>query len=143
MISINRTQYAWSSLSFEVLGKTVVGIKAIKYLDEQEMENVYGAGNYPVGQAIGAVSYEGSLTLLQAEVQELVALVPTGRIQDIPAFDITVAFVAGTRRHKHILRSCKFKSNGVDSSQGDMEIEVEIPLLIGFIQFGEAGGSGL
>lgn len=134
---INGQQYSWASITINIYGKPLTTIRAINYTDAEEMENVYGAGKLPIGQSFGNITFEGSITLLLSEAQTLADLSPSKRIQDLPAFEATVTYLAAGRQVKHVLRSCKFMSMGVDAAQGDMNIEIEIPLLIGFIQWGD------
>jgi hypothetical protein len=133
---INGQSYSWSRIEFNILGATVAGITAIKYEDKQEMQNNFGAGNRPVSRGYGKIECEGSVTLEMAEVEALQSVSKTGRLQDIPEFDIIVAYVpeSGPKR-THKLRNCRFKENKREIKTGDMTIEVEIPLMLSHIDW--------
>lgn len=135
---VNGQTYGWTDLDVVILGRRIVGIQAINYTDEQEMESIYGAGNKPIGIGRGPITFEGSITLLKSEVEALQAAVPlSGRIQEIPPFDIVVHYNTGVggKIANHILKGCKFKSNARNIEQGATSIPVELQLLISDIQY--------
>lgn len=132
---INGEAYSWSQITVNILNTPIAGISAISYSDNQEMQNNYGAGNYPVTQGVGKIEFEGSMTLHKEELEALQSAVSTGRLQDIPAFDVVISFIpiGGQNIKTHTLKFCKFKNNGRELSQGDMMFEQQIDLLIGNI----------
>lgn len=133
---INGTAYSWSQIVFNILGTPIAGITAIDYKDAEEMEDHYGAGNRPVQRAYGKIECTGSITLHMTEVEALQNIVPSGRLQDIPEFDIVISFLpTGGKIVNHTLKNVKFKENGRDMARDSMEIEVEIPLQISHINW--------
>lgn len=134
-LRINGAIYGWSSVTVNILGVSVVGIQGIEYKDTEETDPVYGAGKAPVGVGVGNVKFEGKITLLMNEVEALIKVSTTGRLQDIPLFDITVSYLQGTAVMTHKLRGCKFTENAVNVKQGDKMIAVECPLFISFIEW--------
>lgn len=133
---INGVAYTWSQIKLNLLGREVVGITAIDYSDKQEMQDNYGAGNYVVSRGIGKVMCEASITLEAAEVEALQFASPTGRIQDIPEFDIPISYINGDDElATHVLHNCRMKENKRSAKSGDMTIEVEIPLLVSHISW--------
>lgn len=133
---INGEAYNWSQIALVILGVRVAGITAISYSDEQAMEDYFGAGTRPVSRGYGNITSQGSITLYAEEVERLQDVAPNGRIQDIAEFDIPVTFIPknGIPR-THTLRNCRFKNNGRDVSQGDMSIEIELPLQVSHIEW--------
>jgi hypothetical protein len=128
---VNGTAYSWSQITVNILGIPVAGVTGVSYTEEQEMQDNYGAGNRPVSRGYGNITTEGSVTLHMEEVEALQAAVTTGRLQDIPEFDIVVAFLPeGGVITTHTLKNCRFKTNGRDLEQNQMAIEVEIDLQI-------------
>ncbi|ENA1765443.1 hypothetical protein ABF173_002587, partial [Flavobacterium psychrophilum] len=41
---INGREYGWADIVVNISATPIVGIRAIKYEEEQEKENIYGAG---------------------------------------------------------------------------------------------------
>lgn len=130
----------WNSITVNLLGRDVEGITTLKYDDTVSIENVYGAGRYPIGYSEGNYEATASLTLYKEELNALVSsLPPNTRLQDIAEFDITVVYEMkdGTvKRDK--LRNCKITNNGVDVAQSDGSIATELTLRCSHIDWGVA-----
>lgn len=134
-LNINGHVYGWNDVTAIVAGVPIVGITAISYKDEQVIENVYGAGKFPIGEGTGQVTFDGSITLLKEEVEALVNGIGSRRLQDYAAFPIIVQFMpeGGTNIVTNVLKNVRFKSNGVDVKKNDTSVEVQIPLKVGGI----------
>lgn len=136
MSLINGTGYSWSTVGVNILGVKPVGITAISYKDKQDVQQNYGIGTEPVSRSRGKVEYEASITMHKVEVEALQQASPTGRIQDIPPFDIVVSFLPeGGKIVTHTLHNAQFTENGRDVKQGDMEIPIDLPLIISGISY--------
>lgn len=133
---INGKSYEWSDIVVNVLGTPIVGITSIEYEEKQGMENIYGAGRFPVSRGYGKVEPTAKITLLMEELENLQTIAPLGRIQDIPEFDIVVMYLdpANVTR-KHVLKNVRFMNNKRSSASGDTSIPVELELIISHIQY--------
>lgn len=133
---INGKSYEWADIVVNILGVPVVGITSIEYEEKQGMENIYGAGRFPVSRGYGKVEPTAKITLLMEEVQAIMSVAPLGRIQDIPEFDISVVYIdAALTTVKHKLRNVRFMNNPRTSSSGDTSIPVEIDLIISHVEW--------
>jgi hypothetical protein len=131
---INGTAYSWSQIDLRLFNTPVAGVTAISYEDTQEIEDNKGAGNRPVSRGYGSIECKGSITLEMAEVEALQAASSSGRLQDIPEFDIPISFLPlGGVIRQHTLHNCRFKANKRDMKQGDMNVLVELELMISHI----------
>jgi hypothetical protein len=133
---INGKSYEWSDITCNILGVPVVGITSIEYGDTQDMQNIYGAGRMPVSRGYGKIEPNAKITLLMEEVEAIQAAAPLGRLQDVPEFDIVVAFTDAalvTRIHK--IRNVRFKGNARNTNQGDASIPVELELIPSHIEW--------
>ena len=131
---INGRTYDYASIIVNIMSVPVAGIPAIEYSDEQEIEDNYGAGTMPVNRGFGKYKATAKLTLFMEEVEAITALAINGRLQDIPEFDIIVAYVnSGNVPVTHKLRNCRFKSNNRKAKSGDTKIEVELDLIVSHI----------
>lgn len=132
---INGEAYSWSQIVISIGQTEVYGVKKITYTDSQEMQNNYGRGKYPVSRGRGKYTAEASITLHMTELEALQQASPTGRLQDL-IFDITVAYIPeGGTIVKHKIKSCQPLNNARDVSEGDMEIETEISLIVAIIDW--------
>lgn len=130
------TVQGWNNITLNLLGRDVEGITQIAYDDTQTKENVYGAGNMPIGRSRSNYEPTASVTLLKEEVDALKRSLPRGkRIQDIAPFDIVVKYeVEGVIMHD-VIRNVEFTNNGVDVSQGDGSIAIEFELIVSHIDW--------
>jgi hypothetical protein len=128
---INGQEYSWSSVTANIAGVPETGITAIEYADKQKVENIYGAGQSPVGRGYGRIEASAKVTLLLSAVEKLREVSATGRLQDLPAFDIVVCFVAPDNRKiiKHVIKNCQFSENAMSAKEGDTKFEVTLPLV--------------
>lgn len=117
------TMVGWHKVTARLLGRDLVGVRKIAYSDETEIENEYGVGQMPVGESEGNYKAEASIEITIEEALLLQRALPPGkRLQDIPAFDITVAYEYQGQIITDRLRNCRFMGRGVDVSQGDKTI---------------------
>lgn len=131
---INGQEYSWSQIEVRIFDTLIAGITAIDYEDEQEMQDNYGAGKYPVSRGYGAIKTKASMTLFSNEVEALQNATPSGRLQDIPEFDVIVNYLPeGGTPITHIINNCRFKKNSRKTKQGDMSIPVELELIASHI----------
>lgn len=70
-MKINNTEYAYGDIEVTLFGQPVMGLTGISYKSSQATDYVRGAGNEPQGIQKGQKSYEGTLTILQSELEAL------------------------------------------------------------------------
>jgi len=136
---INGVEYSWADIACMIAGVPVTGITAIKYDDDQEVVNNYGAGRYPVSRSKGRITASASISLYTSEIVAIQEKSVNGRLQDIPAFDIIVSYIptdGGKIIHDKI-RNCQFKKNLRDWSEGDTGKSVELELVPSHIEWGK------
>jgi light-regulated signal transduction histidine kinase (bacteriophytochrome) len=94
----NSKQYAWSNVQAVMLGRIVTGLRGVEYKTSREKEPVYGAGDEPQGIQFGNKKYEGTITILQSELEALARFAKTNGFDDITdvEFDLVVAYVPQT-----------------------------------------------
>lgn len=131
------TMQGWNSVIINILGRDVVGVTAIKYLDSEAKENVYGAGKYPIGRSRGNYEPEASITLYKEEIDGIKAALPVGvRLQDIAPFDIVVQYTTEDGIIlKDVIRNVEFTNDGVELEQNGGSITTELELIISHILY--------
>lgn len=133
---INGQSYSWGDVVCNMGGVPATGITAIEYADDQDIEDHYGAGRYPVARGYGRIKCSAKITLLKGEVEALMSQAPNGRIQQIAPFDIVVAYLPDSGPIvKHVLKNCQFKKNERKLKEGDMKTEVELEMVISHIKW--------
>lgn len=133
---VNGVTYSYANIILNILGSTPAGVTAIEYSDMQEIEDNMGLGSYPVNRGYGNIKAEGKVTLYMEEVEALTNAAPARRLQNIPEFDIVVAYVSANNIPvTHKLRNVRFKGNNRRPKVGDKKIEVELELIISHIDW--------
>ena len=133
---INGKSYEWNDITLNIMNVPIAGVTAIDYSDKQDMQNIWGAGRFAVSRGYGKYEASAKITLLMEEVEGLMLSAPLGRLQDIPEFDIIVAYTdSALMPHKHKLRNCRFTDNKRSVGTGDQSIPVEMELIISHIEW--------
>lgn len=137
-VFINGVQPSWASVKVNMLGRTVTGVKALNYSDDQDKENIYGAGNRPIARGEGNFNPEASIELLEFETRAILAALPVGdTLQDIPPFDIVVTFKPKNSPllRTDIIKNAQFRTNGMSLEQGAAEMSNSHELIISHVEF--------
>lgn len=134
---INGVEPSWANLKVSISGFTESAITAINYEDDQVIENIYGAGQQPVGRGYGNITSKASMTMHRSAVEAMRKSSGTGRLQDIAPFDIVVCFIPinGSTIITHKIRNCQFLKDGLNLKQGDTKEEVVLDMLPSHIEF--------
>lgn len=127
----------WNQITCSMLGRDVEGIAAIKYDDSTKKENVYGAGQYPIGRSAGNYEANCAITLFKEEADAIQKALPKGRrLQDIAPFDIDIEYQTATGViMKDRIRNCEFTNRAIDMKQNDGTIATEYALIVSHIEW--------
>lgn len=133
---VNGEVVGWADIVVSIAGVPVTGITGVEYEDDQEVNAVYGAGRYPVGYGKGRITCKGKITLLQEEVVSIQRQAPSGRLQDIAPFNITVSYLpANGMIVTDKLRNCLFSKNSRSWKEGDAKQEIDLDLIMSHIEW--------
>lgn len=126
----------WNEIKLNLLGRDVEGITEIEYDDELEIENIYGAGRMPIGEGEGNYNAKASITLMIEEQLGILESLPPGkRIQDIPAFPISVTYEVNGKVFKDRIKNVRIKNNGRAVKQNDKTIAFKYDLKVSHISW--------
>jgi hypothetical protein len=132
MATFNSAEYGWADVEIFMLGRKLVGARGLKYKPSQEKDVIYAAGNEPRGIGRGNKKYEGTLTLLQSEVQALEQAAGQGNdIMDLRNINITVAYAPkdGGVISTDIIEFVEFTESEKGLMQGDKFGEIALPFI--------------
>ena len=59
---VNGELVGWADIVVAIAGVPVTGITGIEYNDEQQVDQKYGAGRYPVGYSKGRITCTGKIS---------------------------------------------------------------------------------
>lgn len=132
---INGREYGWGDIQFNMGGPAIVGIRGIDYSEEQEKENVYGAGRNPVSRGYGRVKPTASITLLGHAVFALQKQAPEGKLHKIAPFDIVVSYQPDNAPLViHHIKNVEFTKTEFSWKEGDKFKEIKFDLIVGAIK---------
>lgn len=123
-------EYEYSDIRVIVGGRDLAKLRAIEYTSKQEKELLYARGCKPHSVQRGNKSYEGSLTVLQSEVETL-ELSSGGDILDVQ-MDIMVTYgnpSKGDVLQTDYLKGCEFTEVPKGMKQGDKFSEHALPFV--------------
>lgn len=139
-MAINGEEYGWQDIKIIMLGRPVAGVLEISYEVEREKKNVYAIGSKPIARARGVKKYTGKIKVLQSELQALQTASGINRdLTDIGMFSIVAMYVPNGSVGIPVtdtLNDCEFTKVPKGMKQGDLNMEVELELIIGDIEFG-------
>jgi hypothetical protein len=130
-INLNGKEFSWADIVFAFLGRSVEGVVAMKYGVKRERKFIRGVGNKPVAYANGSPDCNGSITVLQSEMEAITAAALAGGYEDltaIPPFDIIIQYLdASNIMVKDIIKNVLATEWEKASKQGNLNMEVELP----------------
>ena len=134
---INGVRHSWASIRINMLGRTVTGVAKIDYDDNQNYENIYGAGTMPSHRGKGNYEAKASIELYAFEVVGIQQAAGGQRITDIPPFDIVVVYkpTGSDGLVTDIIRNVQIKTNVRSVGQGETNIKVPLELIVSDIKW--------
>jgi hypothetical protein len=130
------TLVGWNNIKVNMFGRDLEGITELEYDDEQEMSNEFGAGNFPIGQAVGNYNAKAGITVYAEELIALQESLPEGkRLQDIPPFDIIVQYEYGEVKMKDVIKNCRMMKNGRSAKNNEGKMTFKVDLLTSHIEW--------
>lgn len=136
--AFNSEEYGFVDLQVLMLGRPIVGLRGIRYKEMQEKKNTHGSGRKPIARTRGAIDYEGSVKILLSELRALLQSQGNGAsIVGIKPFDVVATYApkVGDVITTDRLAYVEFTECEVKVDQGDTEVVIELPIIIGDIQW--------
>lgn len=126
----NSRQYEFADLTLFLGNRDVTGFRSIKYTEKQEKEPLYGKGNKPLSIQKGNKSYEGSIGVLQSELEAL-EVAGGGSILDL---ELTAVVSYGNPTKGDMVKTdsligVQFTEASRELKQGDKFMEIELPIV--------------
>jgi len=130
MATFSSKQYSWCNLSIALGGRILEGVQAVEYTVTKEKEFLYGRGCKPHEIVTGPVSYAGTISVWQSELE---AMTRDAKDKDITKmrFDVVVTYVPedGGQIVTDILEGVEFTEVKKGLAQGAKNMIVELPII--------------
>lgn len=130
MDTFNSKEYEWADLTIVMAGRIVTGARSMKYSKKQEKEALYAKGNKPHSIQRGNKSYDGTVGLLQSEL-EAVERAAGGDLLDA-SMNIIVSYgnpSKGDVIHTDLIEGLEFTEVPKGMAQGDKFADIELPFI--------------
>ena len=124
-------QYEYADITLMLGGKDITGVRGIQYAAKQEKELVYGKGSEPISIQKGNRSYEGTLTLLQSELE---TLIKNSKDRSILSLQLDAEISYGNSNAGDVmivdsLQAIQFTEEPKEMKQGDKFMEISLPFI--------------
>lgn len=130
-MAFDSREYEFSDITLVLGGKDITGIRGVKYTAKQEKELVYGKGALPRKIQKGNIAYEGEFTVLQSELETLIANSKDRSILSLQ-LDAVVAYgnpSNGDTLIVDVLQGCQFTEETKELKTGDKFAEITLPFI--------------
>ena len=119
------------NINVVVLGRTLTGLRGIEYTPKMNKELLYGAGVNPKAIQSGRREYEGTLTVLQSELEALNRAAKEAGYTDCLdlEFDIVVTYVSDGVISTDIVRCASITEYPKGMKEGDLYSEHALPFI--------------
>ncbi len=134
----NSYEYSYSNLDVFLRGRSVAGLRGIKYKASQDKEVIHARGNEPHSIQRGNKSYEGEITIVQSELEALIREAGKGKdVTDLRALSFIVTYrpEEGLQLVTDEIQFAEIKEFEKGMKQGDKFMEITLPFIALKINF--------
>lgn len=131
MGTFNSKEYSYCDMAVTVLGRPIAGLHSLEYTTKKSKEALYGAGVNPKAIQHGRREYEGTLTVLQSELEALNrSAKENGSVDCLDLeFDIVVTYANGGVLTTDIIRCASITEFPKGMKEGDLNSEHALPFI--------------
>lgn len=130
--------FSWSEYRLFMGGRFVTGIQGFKYKRSREIEAIYAEGDEAVDEGFGNKANEGEITILQAELEAIIAASPDNDPFKLPKITIVHSYTPVNsvgRVVVDVCERCYFKEIEKAMEQGQTYMKITTPMYIGKIKY--------
>jgi hypothetical protein len=123
-------EYEWGDITAMIGGRDTLGLRAIKYEEDPEMEAIFAKGRFAHSIQFGNIKYAGEIAMLQSDYLAL-RQSGNGSLKNITA-NILVSYGNPSELSAIVtdkLEGVRFGKVEMGMKQGDKFMEVTVPFL--------------
>ena len=130
-MTFNSKEYSYCDVQATVLGRPLTGLRGIESTAKKAKEAVFGAGVNPKSIQHGRREYEGTLTVLQSELEALNRSAKESGCVDCLdlEFDIVVTYANAGVIATDIIRCASITEFPKGMKEGDLNSEHALPFI--------------
>ena len=123
-------------MTVQIGSRVLTGVQSIRYKRSQEKGFVYGKGDKPLSIQRGNYAFEGSIKVLQSELETLIAGAPNKDLMALRGLTISIGYEneAGDSVVDNIV-GAEFNDVEKMMDQGKQFMEVELAILFLDVQY--------
>ncbi len=135
MVYANGKSYSYSQMRAAALGGLIHGITEINWQTEQPKQNEHGMGPEPVARSYGVETTNGTITLSMNAMEKLRTIAPDGKLNRIPAFDLTFSYGNLQGVKTHIIKDMEFTTDGGGGDVGTARLTKQLNFIAGEVVY--------
>ena len=130
-MAFNSREYSYCDVQATILGRPLTGLRGIEYTAKKSKEALFGAGVNPKSIQHGRREYEGTLTVLQSEMEALNRAAKEAGYTDCLdlEFDIVVTYTSGETVTTDIIRCASITEFPKGMKEGDLNSVHALPFI--------------
>ena len=130
-MAFNSREYSYCDVQATILGRPLTGLRGIEYTAKKSKEALFGAGVNPKSIQHGRREYEGTITVLQSEMEALNRAAKEAGYTDCLdlEFDIVVTYTSGETVTTDIIRCASITEFPKGMKEGDLNSEHALPFI--------------
>ncbi len=125
-------EFEFRHVDLVIAGKSINGLRGIKYMTKTEKERLYGRGNKAIAIQSGNEACEGEVKFLQWEIEALIAAIKAKdaslKLTDV-SFDMVVSYQAANKVIVDVIHKAEFEGYEKGFDQGDKFMEISMKFL--------------
>lgn len=127
----NYKEYSYTDMQVVLNGRTIGGLRGMEYTAKKAKEVLFGAGEMPRAIQHGKREYEGTLTVLQSELDALNRAAQAAGYKDLLdlEMDIIVTYGSNGVLSTDIVRCASISEFPKGMKEGDMNSEHALPFV--------------
>lgn len=129
MPAFNTRNYAWKDCEIRLAGKLLTSVDGVSWTTKQAKEAIFGKGVNALAIKKGNITVEGSITLLQDELEQLLDFSADQSALSLENLDLQVAFEDDGVMVRYSIIGVSFTEEPHDIKQGDMVSRSALPFL--------------
>lgn len=126
---INTRNYAWKDCEIRLAGNLLSAVEGVAWNHKQEKEAIYGKGTKAMGIQNGNEIVDGSLSLLQDELERILDGAPDGKMINLDNIDLQVAFEKNGVIVRYSILGVSFTEEPHEIKQNDKVGRCQVPFL--------------
>lgn len=129
-MKVDSRNFSWAEVEIRVAGLLLTAVQGLTFNNKREFEYLYGKGSAPLAIKSGNESTDGSITVLQSDLEALKDTAPDGDLTRLRNVDIQAAFRnEDGAMVRYSLTGVQFTENQIEINQNDKQVKVQVPFM--------------